>query len=79
MLQSLTPTGAEQGNLSSLNDKGLQHYSNSGGAESGAFSLKKSKLDPFLVHLFNTWSELPEHIKAAIKALVKTQVQGDLQ
>ena len=34
-------------------------------------------LSPDLTEIVTVWSKLPEHIKAAIKALVKTHIQGD--
>jgi hypothetical protein len=32
-----------------------------------------------LAEIVSVWTELPEHIKAAIKALVQTTIQGDSQ
>jgi hypothetical protein len=34
-------------------------------------------LSPDLTEIVVVWPELPEHIKAAIKALVQTSIQGD--
>ena len=35
-----------------------------------------SELSPDLAEIVAVWSELPEHIKAAIKALVQSHIQG---
>jgi hypothetical protein len=35
-----------------------------------------SKLSPDLAEITTVWPELPEHIKAAIKALVQSHLQG---
>jgi hypothetical protein len=40
------------------------------GAESGAPSAQDAPLDPDLALIQNRWPKLPEHIKAAIRALV---------
>ena len=34
-------------------------------------------LPPGLAEIVSVWQELPEHIKAAIKALIQTQKKGD--
>ena len=56
------------------------------GAESGAPDAptppKQAKTDPSelpsdLVEIVAVWPELPEHIKAAIKALITTHTKGD--
>lgn len=39
-------------------------------AESGALDSRKSSPDPDLARVVEAWPELPEHIRAAIKALV---------
>jgi hypothetical protein len=49
--------------------------SGEGGTESGTLNSK----DPDLALVVERWPNLPEHIKAAIKTLVKTQFQGDTQ
>lgn len=76
----IPPRGLEPEHVSSLNNNDLQKIKNSTGAESGAFSVKTSKIDSDLWNLINFWPSLPEHIKAAIKALVQTyHKQGGLQ
>ena len=45
--------------------------------ELGANMVREDSSDPDLVKITETWPELPEHIKAAIKALIQTQKKGD--
>ncbi|MGD1041508.1 MAG: hypothetical protein ABR913_00425 [Sedimentisphaerales bacterium] len=68
-----------------MGDTGLEHppleqsktsISASGGAKSGAPNAPKASQtpqDPDLAMVVEHWPNLPEHIRAAIKALVKTQ------
>ena len=64
-----------------MGDAGLEHpplehsrtaISTSGGAKSGAPDAPNARQDPDLVLVVERWLDLPEHIKAAIKALVQT-------
>jgi hypothetical protein len=38
---------------------------------------QSENLSPDLTEIVAVWPELPEHIRAAIKALVQTSIQGD--
>jgi hypothetical protein len=64
-----------------MGDEGIEHpplalsemvISASGGAKSGADDAPDPTRDPDLTLIANHWPKLPEHIKAAIKALVQT-------
>ncbi len=69
-------------NDKSLNSKDLQNTQT--GAYKPAYkkNLKTAEtqpenLSPDLTEIVAVWPELPEHIRAAIKALVQTSIQGD--
>ena len=46
--------------------------SGEGGAKSGARDALKAPVDPDLALIQNRWPTLPEHIKAAVLALVRS-------
>jgi hypothetical protein len=69
-------------NDKSLNSKDLQ--GNQRGAYKPAYKkipktaeTQAGNLPPDLTEIVAVWPKLPEHIKAAIKALVQTSTQGD--
>ncbi len=69
-------------NDKSLNNKNLRDVQK--GAYKPAYKkilktaeTQSENLSPDLTEIVAVWPELPEHIKAAIKALVQTSIQGD--
>ena len=50
--------------------------SGSGGAKSDAPDAPKASQDADLAAIVKAWPGLPEHIKAAIKALLHTHIEG---
>ncbi len=69
-----------------MGDAGQEHppvavsktpISEGGGAKSDARCAPAKTKDPDLDMVVNKWPELPEHIKAAIKALFQTHIRGD--
>jgi hypothetical protein len=44
------------------------------GAAEGAFDGKTADFDPDLARVVNAWPSLPEHVRAAILALVREEV-----
>jgi hypothetical protein len=53
--------------------------STSGGAKSDAPDAPKPVLEPDLTKIVKAWPQLPDHIKAAIKALVQTHIKEQKQ
>jgi len=71
---------------SRMGDAGIEHpsvvqsktpISTSDGAKSDAHNAQKPIQDPDLAIIVERWPNLPEHIKAAIKALIHTQNKGE--
>jgi hypothetical protein len=64
----LTPTRFEH----TQENTGNPANSENGAAKSDAFSTKNPKTDPALAKIIEVWHALPDHIRAAILALVET-------
>ena len=67
------PQGESNLNSQSSDGKGLSENSNS---ERVHNRVHNSKISPDLERIISVWPELPEHIKAAINALVQTYSKG---
>ncbi len=65
-------TGLEPDNLTIDGQSKLAKVNKLSGADSGADLPDLPQIDPDLQKLIDAWPELPEHIKAAINALVQT-------
>ncbi len=65
------PRGVEQAGASSDKSGELRNPTKTSGAESGANSTDLPRTDPDLAKVIEAWPALPEHLKAAIKALVQ--------
>jgi hypothetical protein len=65
-------SGSGEGGIRTLpNSSAKTAFSAQGGAESGAPATQSPAIDPALVALIDTWSTLPDTIRAGILAMVR--------
>ena len=68
-------SGLEPGDTTGGNSKSLGDSGKSGGAGCGAESAENAPTGPDLAKVIRAWPKLPEPIKAAILAMVKTSTR----
>ena len=71
----IPPRGDEHNSVSNDSNKTYNSDPVKKWPESGTDSAKTPKISPELQQIIDYWDSLPEHIKAAVKALVNTSIK----
>ena len=66
----MTPTGTELIAASASEDRRLGNPPSGSAAQSGAVAAESPPADPDLARVLDAWHRLPQHIRAAVLALV---------